>query len=129
MNREIEFITNINAFAVLSANGCWSLNSGFPSLADEIVIRQISYSSTNDVSGQGVLLIVSPQLGVIGSITNHISFTASPGTRIQLRHPISMLEFRLHVPTNPTPTPVTSANYDVDLDMVCISMDFIKYRK
>jgi len=123
MSRDIEYIVNVQAYATLGGTDEFTLRGGFPTNPDEVVIRQITYGHT---AGANELLLIHSNLsnGIIGAIGGVNGFTSNPGTRIQTRNLITnVLTFRLMSATTP-PTPTGAA---VDLDQICISMDFIKY--
>lgn len=121
MSREIESITNVVAYGALDATGEFFYTSAFQQ-PDEIVIRQITYSS---VEATRSMFLVDSNFGIIGSVVNDESFVSHPQTRIQIRSPISgPLRFILRDAVRPGPP----SGSGVDLDMISIHMDFIKYR-
>ena len=116
-------IINVNAYAVLDATGTFSVTSGFPISPNEVVIRSITYNSS---SATKVLLLVSSNIGIpgiLGSCVNNPGFLTDPGTRIQIFNPLpTVLQFSL----------LTAALAPYLLatgDQICISMDFISYKK
>ena len=124
MSRDIEYIQNVMAFAELTSEGEFSIQGGFPTNPDEIVIRQITYESDDAVK---LLYLVYSNINnqYIGCICNMPGFVTNPGTRIQIRNPIpNVLTFKLFDTTNPvlnaSPTPG---------DLISIHMDFIRYKK
>ena len=123
LNREIESIVNVTAYALLDGTGAWTQNVSLP--ADECVVRQISYATG---AAKGLYLIFSNiKNDFIGSITTNATGSVSnPGTRIQLRNPLpNALTFQLmHPITIGSLTPAT----DTSGDFISINMDFIKYR-
>ena len=124
MSREIDYIQNVVAYATLSNTDEFSIQGGFPTNPDEVVIRQITYGHSVQY-GEMILTQSNLTNGVIGVIGGINGFTSNPGTRIQTRNPVSnILTFKFMSATTP-PTPAGAA---VDLDQICISMDFIKYK-
>ena len=124
MSRDVDYIVNVQAFAILDETGGFSIQGGFPTNPDEVVIRQITYATGVPAS---FLFLVQSSLnnGIIGCVGGNNGFTSNPGTRIQTRNPLSnVLTFKLMTPT----TPPSPAGDDVDLNQICISMDFIKYK-
>lgn len=121
MSREIESITNVVSYAIL-VNDKWTYTGNFPPSPDEIVIRQITYSSEK---ADPRILLVNSSVGLLGSIVAVPSYVSNPGTRIKVRNPISNpLEFWLSIPTQGSMMPAAN----VDDDYIAIHMDFIKYR-
>ena len=123
MSRDMEYIQNVTAFATLNSTDEFSIQGGFPTNPDEVVIRQITYGHT---AGNNEMILIHSNLnnGIIGVIGGINGFMSNPGTRIQTRNPITnVLTFKLMSAVTP-PTPIGAA---VDLDQICISMDFIKY--
>jgi hypothetical protein len=122
MNREIEYITNVTASTVLDETGVWRYNGHLPD-ADEIVIRQITYNSTNAFNPiWNIWANLGSTTQIVGTVCASIGFTSCPGTRIHLRTPPSQCEFQLRSTMGLT---TTGAN----LDFVAINFDLIKYRK
>ena len=119
----IASIINVNAYATLDATGTFSVTSGFPNHPDEVVIRSITYNSSAVTKA---LLLISSNIGIpgiLGSVVNNPGFLTDPGTRIKIFNPLpNMLQFSL----------LTSALAPYLLatgDQICISMDFICYKK
>ena len=119
----IASIINVNAYATLDATGTFNVSGGFPNYPDEVIIRSITYNSS---SATKVLLLVSSNIGIpgiLGSVVNNPGFLTDPGTRIKIFNPLpNMLQFSL----------LTSALAPYLLatgDQICISMDFICYKK
>ena len=124
MSRDIDYIVNVQAFATLGGTDEFTLQGGFPTNPDEVVIRQITYGHSVP-NGEMILIHSNLNNGIIGVIGGINGFMSNPGTRIQTRNPITnVLTFRLMTAVTP-PTPAGAA---VDLDQICISMDFIKYK-
>ena len=124
MSRDIEYIQNVTAVATLNQTDEFSIQGGFPTNPDEVVIRQITYGHSVP-NGEMILIHSNLSNGIIGAIGGINGFTSNPGTRILTRNPITnVLTFRLMTAVTP-PTPAGAA---VDLDQICISMDFIKYK-
>ena len=124
MSRDIEYIQNVTVFVTLNSTDEFSIQGGFPTNPDEVVIRQITYGHT---AGANEMILIHSNLnnGIIGVIGGINGFMSNPGTRIQTRNPITnVLTFRLMTAV----TPPTPAGAVVDLDQICISMDFIKYK-
>ena len=118
----MSFITNVTAAAIINATGAWTIQGGFPTVVDEVVIRQITYASPG-VSIE--LYLVHSNIGqqIIGTVANTPGFNTTPGTRIILRNPLpNVLSFQLMHPDSP-PIPVITASGDA----ISISMDFIRY--
>lgn len=112
-------ITNVLTYAVLTATGEWTMQGSFMPCPDEIVVRQITFSSAAPTNS---LLVVQSNLGMLGSVVT-TNFASNPGTRIQMRNPIAgPLTFKLFVPTQ---TSLTPATINVG-DSISIAMDFIK---
>lgn len=125
MSRDIEYIQNVTAFATLDSTGGFSIQGGFPTNPDEVVIRQVTYDSA---VADKVLYLIQSNInnGIIGCISNTNGFASNPGTRIQTRNPLSnVLTFTLMLGNKP----VIPAGSAVELDQITICMDFIKYRK
>ena len=124
MSRDIEYIQNVIAYVTLNNTDQFSIQGGFPTNPDELVIRQITYGHSVQ-HGEMILIHSNLTNGVIGVIGGINGFTSNPGTRIQTRNPVSnILTFTLMSAT----TPATPAGAAVDMDQICISMDFIKYK-
>ena len=124
MSRDIDYIVNVQAFATLGGTDEFTLQGGFPTNPDEVVIRQITYGHSVP-NGEMILIYSNLSNGIIGAIGGINGFTSNPGTRILTRNPITnVLTFKLMTAVTP-PTPAGAA---VDLDQICISMDFIKYK-
>ena len=124
MSRDIDYIVNVQAFATLGGTDEFTLRGGFPTDPDEVVIRQITYGHSVP-NGEMILIYSNLSNGIIGAIGGINGFTSNPGTRILTRNPITnVLTFKLMTAVTP-PTPAGAA---VDLDQICISMDFIKYK-
>jgi len=125
MSRDVEYIQNFTAFAILDSTGEFSVQGGFPTNPDEVVIRQITYTYGFG-TGCGMVLIHSNLSNqIIASAIGSDQFSSNPGTRIQTRNPIpSMLTFRVEFPTIP---PLPAVN-DVDKHEIMIHMDFIKWK-
>jgi len=124
MSRDIDYIVNVTAFAILDVQGEFSIQGGFPTNPDEVVIRQVTYDSDDATK---VLYLIHSNInnGIIGCIGNTNGFASNPGTRIQTRNPLSnVLTFKMMLGT----TPSVPANSAVDLDQITICMDFIKYK-
>ena len=122
---QIDYIQNLTAYATLDGTDEFSIQGGFPTNPDEVVIRQITYGHS---AGANEMLLIHSNLtnGIIACIGGINGFTSNPGTRIQTRNPVSnVLTFKLMSAT----TPATPAGNAVDLDQICISMDFIRYKK
>lgn len=124
MCRDIEYITQVNAWGILTADGTLSIQGGFPMDPDEVVIRQILYSSEN--ANKGIYLVrTNINNQIIGSVSNILGFVTNPETRIRLRSPLTnIITFEVLAPMNP-PVP---GLVDAD-DLISIHMDFIKYRR
>jgi hypothetical protein len=90
---------------------------------DEIVVRQVTYMAT---APKSELWVIKSNLGLLESVVPTAGFQSDPGTRIQVREPLSgPLTFKLFIPTLQALLPaVTTAG-----DMVAIHMDFIRYRR
>ena len=123
MSREIDYITNVTAFAELTSDGDFSIQGGFPTNPDEVVIRQITYHGDDAAK---MLYLLHSNIGnqFIGCVSNTSGFVTNPVTRIQTRNPLpNVLTFKLFLATSPvlnaSPTPG---------DQICICMDFIKYK-
>ena len=124
MSRDIDYIVNVQAYATLVGTDEFTLQGGFPTNPDEVVIRQITYGHSVP-NGEMILIHSNLNNGIIGAIGGINGFTSNPGTRILTRNPITnVLTFKLMTTFNP-PMPAGAA---VDLDQICISMDFIKYK-
>jgi len=123
MSRDIDYIQNVTAFGIFDAKGEFSIQGGFPTNPDEVVIRSITYSPGVG-SPYSMLLVQSnlaPVIGVVGSG----AFNSNPGTRIQTRNPLpNVLTFKMMKPTTP-PVPAAA---DTKFHEICIAMDFIKYK-
>ena len=122
MNKEIDSIFNLTTTVILDETGSWTINGGFPTTPDEIVIRQLTYIGMNP---NPAMYSIHSDINhsVIGTVANSSVFIANPQTRIHLKSPLqSQLTFRLLQGT--TPVVIDLANDD----MISISMDFIKYR-
>ena len=118
----MSFITNVTEVAIINATGAFVIQGGFPTVVDEVVIRQITYASPG-VSIE--LYLVQSNIGnqIIGTVANMPGFNTTPGTRIILRNPLpNVLSFQLMHPDS-TPTPVITATGDA----ISISMDFIRF--
>ena len=122
MNREIEYITNITASAVLDTSGIWTWNMGACPPADECVVRQVTYSSSN--AFHPVYQVYSTLTNsAIASVCAIPGFTSCPGTRLQLRtQPQATLTFQILLTTGASTTGALA-------DFVSINLDFIKYRR
>ena len=122
----IAAIINVNAYAVLDATGTFSVINGFPINPDEVVIRSITYNSSSATKS---LLLIQSNIGIpgiLGSVVNNPGFLTDPGTRIKIYNPLpSVLQFGLYVAAL-APIPVGAATLG---DQICISMDFITYKK
>ena len=121
MNKEIDSIVNITTAAILDATGQWTYGGSVP-IADEVVIRQITYSSTNALA---TIFSIRSDLSnnVIASVCAIKGFTSNPNTRIQLRTPPgNYINFQLLLPTGAS-TVLAATDY------ISINMDFIKYRR
>jgi hypothetical protein len=122
MNREIEYITNVTASAILDTTAQWSYSGQLPA-ADEMVIRQITYNSSNAFHPiWNVWTNLGSTSQIVGSVCANIGFVSCPGTRIYLRTQPSQCEFQLRSVLGLV---TTGAN----LDFVAINFDLIKYRK
>jgi len=124
MSRDVNYIQNVTAFAILDDKGEFSIQGGFPTNPDEVVIRQITYDSAD---AEKVLYLIHSNInnGVIGCVGNTNGFASNPGTRIQTRNPLSnVLTFKMLLGTVP-PVPAGAA---VELDQITICMDFIKWK-
>ena len=121
--RDIDSIVNVSAYAVLETNGEWTYGGSYMTCPDEIVVRQVTYMS---VAPKNELWVIKSNLGLLGSVVPTAGFQSNPGTRIQVREPLSgPLTFKLFVPTLNSLTPaITTA-----LDMVSVELDFIRYRR
>ena len=121
MNKEIDSIVNITTAAILDTTGQWTYSGGIP-IADEVVIRQVTYSSTNAFAP--VYMIRSDlSNNNIASVCAMKGFTSNPNTRIQLRSPPgNYINFQILLTTGASTT-------GASLDFVSINLDFIKYRK
>ena len=119
----IASIINVNAYAVLDNTGTFSVSSGFPINPSEVIIRSITY---NPSAGAKVLLLIQSNIGIpgiIGSCVTNVAYLNDPGTRIKIFNPLpNILQFSL---LTATLTPYTSGAGD----QICISMDFITYKK
>ena len=119
----IASIINVNAYAVLDNTGTFSVSSGFPINPSEVIIRSITY---NPSAGAKVLLLIQSNIGIpgiIGSCVTNVAFLNDPGTRIKIFNPLpNILQFSL-VTTTLAPY-ISGAG-----DQICISMDFISYKK
>ena len=125
MSRDIEYIQNVIAYATIDDTGKFSIQGGFPTNPDEVVIRQITYDSDD---AQKVLYLIHSNLsnGIIACVGNINGFVSNPGTRIQTRNPVSnVLTFELFLANKPL-IPIADG---AELDQICISMDFIKWKK
>lgn len=119
MNKEIEYVTNVTTSASLDATGQWTL--GQLPFADEVVIRQITYSSSNAIKPIFSIWSNLGNNGILASVCACPGFTSNPGTRIQLRNPPqAQTTFQMMLGT----AIATSSSGD----FVAINMDFIKYR-
>jgi len=123
MSRDIEYMANVTAFAELTQDGKFSIQGGFPTNPDEVMIRQITYESDDAAK---LLYLVHSNIGnqYIGCIANTSGFVTNPHTRIQTRNPLpNVLTFKLFLVSTPamdaSPTPG---------DVITIHMDFIKYK-
>lgn len=126
MSRDIDYIVNVQAYVSLGGTDEFSIQGGFPINPDEVVIRQITYAPSAVGTPNMVLIHSNISNGITGAICRINGFTSNPGTRIQTRNPLSnVLTFRLMTPT----TPPAPAGNMVDMDSICISMDFIKYKQ
>ena len=125
MSRDVEYIANVTAFAIFNDQGEFSIQGGFPTNPDEVVIRQVTYDSADP---DKVLYLIQSNInnGIIGCIGNTNGFASNPGTRIQTRNPLSnVLTFKMMLGTSP-PMPAGAA---VEFDQISICMDFIKYKQ
>jgi len=105
MSRDIDYIVNVQAFATLGGTDEFTLQGGFPTNPDEVVIRQITYGHSVP-NGEMILIHSNLSNGIIGAIGGINGFTSNPGTRIQTRNPItSVLTFKLMTTFNP-PVPL-----------------------
>ena len=121
---QIEYIQTVVTYCSLTTSGRWTLAGGFPTNPDECVIRQITYSSA-DAARQMYLVQSSLTNGLIGSVVNMASFVSNPDTHIKFTGPIQpQITFQLLIPVTPSFPAVPLAG-----DTICISMDFIKYRR
>ena len=121
---QIQCVTNVMSYAILSASGTWTLQGGFPTHVDEIIIRQLAYNSADAV--KNIYLIGSSiNNQMLGAVANLGGFSACPGTVIRLTSPLpNVITFQLYFPGAPAfPAAVTAG------DMVSISMDFISYKR
>jgi hypothetical protein len=121
--REIANIENVTTSATLTATGSWTLSGGFSTTCDEIVIRQITYSSQSASANYAISQILSNiSSQVIGSVVNALQAHPCPGTRIKLRAPLPpQLQFQMI--RSGAPTSLCNG------DFISIDMDFITYRK
>ena len=55
MSREIDYIQNVTAYATLDKTDEFSIQGGFPTNPDEVVIRQITYGHS---AGAGEMLLI-----------------------------------------------------------------------
>jgi len=120
--KEVLFITNIIASALLDATGQFSI-SGVPINTDEVVVRQINYCG---LAGTKFNFLVQSTLSNqnLACVSNISGFTSNPGTRIILKNPIPpTITFQLTAAFAPY-NPITAAAGD----QIAICMDFIKYR-
>ena len=126
MSRDIEYVQNLTAYAIMDNTGEFSIQGGFPTNPDEVVIRSVTYSYGAG-SAKGLVLIHSNLANqVIANAIGSAQFSSCPSTRIHIRNPISnVLTFKVMAPF----TPMIPALADVELHEICISMDFIKYRQ
>ena len=119
----IASIINVSAYAILDATGTFSVINGFPINPDEVIIRSITY---NPSAGAKVLLLIQSNIGIpgiIGSCVTNVAFLTDPGTRIKMFNPLpSILQFSLV--TAALAPYISGAG-----DQICISMDFITYKK
>lgn len=126
MSRDIEYIANVTAFGIFDAEGQFSIQGGFPTNPDEVVIRSVTYSPGLGTPHTMGLVHSNLTHQIIACVLTSGQFTSSPGTRIQTRNPIpNVLTFTMMAPSTP-PTPAKS---DVDMHEICINMDFIKWKR
>ena len=126
MSRDIEYIQNLTAYAILDNTGEFSIQGGFPTNPDEVIIRSVTYSHGAGAAKAMVLIHCNLANQVIASAIASAQFSSQPGTRIQTRNPISnVLTFKIMAPF----TPMVQAFADAEYHEICISMDFIKYRQ
>ena len=123
----IDYIKNVSTYAILTADGTWTLPGGFPQDATEIIIRQITYAAAVAVSD---ICLISCNLSgsqIIGSAVSSTNFTSCPQTTITLRSPLpNQLTFQLMHPSQPLVA--LSPIRDPTGDMISITMDFVKRR-
>ena len=114
-------ITNVFVWAQFSdASGKFVYNGVVPT-ADEVIVRQITFSS-DDVNGGFYVIHSNLNNGVIGICTNTDGFVSNPQTRIPLRNHPTHLEFQLLAPTaNQPQAPGGRAT-----DFIGLSLDFIQ---
>jgi len=121
MSRDVEYIQNVTAFAFLDQRGEFSMQGGFPTNPDEVVIRQVTYDSADAAK---VLYLIHSNINnsIIGCIGNTNGFASNPGTRIQTKNPLpNVLTFKIMLGLVP-------AGVAVEFDQITICMDFIKYK-
>jgi len=113
----MSLITNITTRAILSVDGNWTL-SEFPTFVDEIIIRQITYTSTD--LGRLIYLIRSDiNQQVFGAVLNAEAFLSCPGTVIRVKNLQSTITFQL--------TQIGGSTLVTAGDQISISMDFVKH--
>ena len=126
MSRDIEYVQNLTAYAILDNTGEFSIQGGFPTNPDEVVIRSVTYSHGAGAAKGMVLIHSNLANQVIANAIGSAQFSSQPGTRIHIRNPISnVLTFKVMAPF----TPMIPALADVEFHEICISMDFIKWKK
>ena len=118
---QIQCVTNVTTYATLPVEGTWSLQGGFPTDVDEILIRQITYTST-DLGRLTYLIRSDISHQIVGTVFNSETFVSCPGTIIRPRGPLqNNINFWVE---QFIPTGIVTVG-----DQISISMDFIKYKK
>lgn len=121
---QIDYITNVTASAIIDSTGQFSISGGFPTLVDEIVVRQVNYCGLN-ATKFNFLVQSNLKNHTIAAVSNISGFMSNPGTRMIFRNPIPpTITFQLTAAFAPF-APITSATGD----QIVIIMDFIKYLK
>jgi len=120
MNREIDYIISVSTSTQLDGTGQWTHSGGLPQTPDEVVVRQIVYTSPGAAFE---IYHIDSSLGTLGSVVPSPLFVACPQTRLQLRNPLSQsITFQMR-----------SARDDLvpawALDRISITLDFVKYKK
>ena len=118
-----EYIKIVTASGIIDNTGTISVQGGFPTSPDEIVIKQITYDSVS-IFPQVFMIQSSVDNQIVGAVRNVTGFHAEPIVRMQPRTPLpAILTFTILT------TAGAPALANASLDFLCIVMEFIKYKK